>query len=176
MCLWWDWGAGPGRAGEGEFLELCSCFAKCAILLSFRERKWDFLPQSPAEPFIFFKHFVIHPSSRTSLTPGCLLSDWDLPRQIKREKHSGTEEDYSKPSSGFPGWQDRQIPLLLNCFHHDLPLHSLTGPLTGIVLSPAVLPCCCAPCWLSHCGRSRSVPFPVLTEVLSTLNYPPWKQ
>lgn len=82
--MWWDWGAGPGRAREGEFLELCSCFAKCAILLSFRERKWDFLPQSPAEPFIFFKHFVIHPSSRTSLTPGCLLSDWDLPLAGKK--------------------------------------------------------------------------------------------
>lgn len=63
--------------------------------------------------------------------------------QLKEEKTSGTEEAYSNPSYGFPDGKDKQLPLLLHSSHHALPWSP--HPLTGIVLSDPVVPCCCKP-------------------------------
>lgn len=161
---------------KGEFLELCSCFVKCAILLSFKRRKQDFLPQSPTEPFIFFQCFVIPPSSHTRLTPGCLLSHWDLPlADEKREMqwHGGRLFQTLLWILRLARQANLPAPPLLSLWLTMICTSSPSQAPDWNCLSPPVLPCCCAPSWLYHCGSSRSVPFSVLTEVLSTLNYSP---
>lgn len=126
---------------EDECLELCSCIlhfedvlwalVKCAVVLSFKERKWDFLPQSPTEPLILFKCFVIHLSSYTNLTPGCLPSDWDSPLADKtgeKQWHRGRwfQSLLWLPRLGKTG-SSPCSSTALSVAHHDLHLLSLHG-------------------------------------------------
>lgn len=132
--------AQAGRV-EDECLELCSCtlhfedalwvFVKCAILLSFKERKWDFLPQSPAEPLVLLKYLVIQLSSYTSLAPRCLSSEWDSPLADKRgenQRHRGRlfQSLLQLPRLGKTG-SSPCSSTALSMAHHDLHLHSLHG-------------------------------------------------
>lgn len=89
------------------------------------------LPQSPTEPLILFKCFVIPLSSYTSLTPGCLPGDWDSPLVDKRgEKqwHRGRlfQSLLWLPRLGKTG-SSPCSSTALSMAHHDLHLHSLHG-------------------------------------------------
>lgn len=147
---------------EDKALELCSCTLHCedglwvlvkgAILLGSKERKWDFLPQSPAEPSILFRCFVIHHKpvslqdvSRVTGIHHC---------QIKGEENSGTEKSYSNPSYGFPDWEREAVPQLL---------HSSLSWLTMISTS---VHCMGAPNW--NCSFQPSGPL-LLWTMLVTL-------
>lgn len=167
-------GAGPGRAG-GSWIPwavqvVLSSVQFCSV--SRRENRISFHSLLQNVSFslnvLWFPHHHI-PVSLQDASWMTGIYHW----QIKREKHTGIRKVIPNPLLASQAGKRGRSPCSSTAFcmaHHDLHLHSLTGPLTGIILSPPVLPCCSAPCWLYHRGRSRSVPFSVLTEVLSTLN------
>lgn len=100
----------------------------CAVDLSSEQ----FCSVSRTENIISFHSFLQHPSFSLNILwlphHHVPVSLWDVSWgtgiyhwQMRREKCSGAEEDYSKPSSGFPGWQDRWISQLLHCFLYGSP-------------------------------------------------------